>query len=66
MDPRSEMFDTNNLIVMRDREGRATTAFRDARVKGLAWTRLTPESIRQLAAEAVQKSAQFRAVRQLL
>lgn len=66
MDPRSEMFDTNNLIVMRDREGRATTAFRDARVKGLAWTRLTPEYVRRLAAEAVQKSAQFRAVRQLL
>jgi phosphatidylserine/phosphatidylglycerophosphate/cardiolipin synthase-like enzyme len=66
MDPRSEMFDTNNLIVLRDKDGLATAAFRDTRVNGLAWTRLTPESVRQLAADAIQKSARFRMVRQLL
>lgn len=66
MDPRSQMFDTNNLIVLRDRGGRATAAFRDTRINGLKWTRLTPESIGQLAAEAGPKSPRFRVVRGLL
>jgi phosphatidylserine/phosphatidylglycerophosphate/cardiolipin synthase-like enzyme len=50
MDPRSELFDTNNLIVLHDASGAATAAFRRTRIDKLKWTALTVETVRQLIA----------------
>ena len=49
LDPRSELYDTNNLIVLHEPSGATTAAFRKARIEGLTWTRLTAEAARQLA-----------------
>ena len=50
MDPRSELYDTNNMIVLRDPSGTATQAFRQASIESLKWTQLTADQARQLAA----------------
>lgn len=49
MDPRSELYDTNNLAVLADDTGAATAAFRQARIGCLKWTRLTVIVARQFA-----------------
>ena len=49
MDPRSELYDTNNLIVLQEPSGVATAVFREKRVAGLRWTRLTGERVRELS-----------------
>lgn len=41
LDPRSELYDTNNLIGMNDPSGQATAAFRTARIDALKWTELS-------------------------
>ena len=52
MDPRSELYDTNNLIVLNDASGAATAAFREKRIKGLKWTQLSVAMAWQMTAEA--------------
>ena len=49
MDPRSELYDTNNLIVFRDVGGMGTSALRDGFIRKLAWTPLSAQEARQLA-----------------
>ena len=51
MDPRSELYDTNNLIVLNDVSGAATAAVREKRIKSLRWTQLTKDAARRLAVE---------------
>ena len=51
LDPRSELYDTNNMIVLRDTSGKATRAFRQASIDSLVWERLTADRARQLAAD---------------
>ena len=43
-DPRSDLYDTNKLIVLHDESGAATRAFRAAPVQGLQWTRVTVDA----------------------
>ncbi|MDM0117911.1 phosphatidylserine/phosphatidylglycerophosphate/cardiolipin synthase family protein [Variovorax sp. J22R133] len=52
MDPRSELYDTNNLIVLQDPTGSATSAFRRTCIEALAWKQLTRDAARQLARES--------------
>lgn len=59
LDARSELYDTNNLIVLQDRDGKATAAFRRLRVRALKWTRLTAEAA-DAAATGSTPSAQGR------
>lgn len=49
MDPRSELYDTNNLIVLHDPSGAATAVFRQKRITDLKWTRLTAGMVSQWA-----------------
>ena len=48
MDPRSEQYDTNNLIVLHDASGTATQAFRQACIVPTHWTPLTPAAASRL------------------
>ncbi len=52
MDPRSELYDTNNLVVLEDAGVQAAAVFRASRIAGLKWTALTADAARQLAAKA--------------
>nr|AEQ20332.1 phosphatidylserine/phosphatidylglycerophosphate/cardiolipin synthase [uncultured bacterium EC5] len=52
MDPRSELYDTNNLLVLEDASGEATAAFRSARISALKWSRLTVDEAQRLAGES--------------
>jgi phosphatidylserine/phosphatidylglycerophosphate/cardiolipin synthase-like enzyme len=61
MDPRSEMFDTNNLIVLNDRSGEATRAFRQACVAPDCWTLLTKPAAKKLR-EQTRKEARMMAL----
>ncbi len=56
-DPRSELYDTNNLIVLQDSSGAATAAFRRTRIHSLRWILLTPDLVRQFAAETSKSPA---------
>ena len=49
-DPRSELYDTNNLLVLEDGHAAATRLLRASRVNGLPWAPLSPERALQLAA----------------
>jgi phosphatidylserine/phosphatidylglycerophosphate/cardiolipin synthase-like enzyme len=51
MDPRSELYDTNNLLVLEAANSQATAVFRSARIAALKWTLLTTEKARRLADE---------------
>lgn len=66
LDPRSELYDTNNLIVLEDKQGIATAAFRQHRVAGLAWTRLTAQRAQALAAEHALSAAGWALFKRLL
>ena len=48
-DPRSELYDTNNLLVLADDSGAATVLFKPASIGRLGWQRLPAERARQLA-----------------
>ncbi len=50
MDPRSELYDTNNLIVLREPSGSATATLRALCIEAYRWTRLTAASARERAA----------------
>lgn len=54
MDPRSELYDTNNLIVLRDADGVGTSALRAEFIHSLSWTPLTTPMARQLAKDNQQ------------
>lgn len=56
MDPRSELYDTNNLAVLADNSGDATAAFRRARIGCLTWTRLTGALARKFASSQAASS----------
>ena len=52
MDPRSELYDTNNLIVLHEPTGVATAVFRAKRIAGLKWTRLSAGAVRKVVEQA--------------
>jgi phosphatidylserine/phosphatidylglycerophosphate/cardiolipin synthase-like enzyme len=41
MDPRSELYDTNNLVVFEDQSGSATAVWREAQIASRQWMKLT-------------------------
>ncbi|MFT3720814.1 phospholipase D-like domain-containing protein [Pseudorhodoferax sp.] len=56
MDPRSELYDSNNLIVLRDPTGAATATFRSLFVEPDCWAPLTAEAAAQLQQETAQSA----------
>ncbi|KQP21787.1 phosphatidylserine/phosphatidylglycerophosphate/cardiolipin synthase family protein [Pseudorhodoferax sp. Leaf267] len=66
LDPRSELYDSNNLLALHDPSGRATAAFRQARVDCDCWTRLTPEAAQARKAETEQGARIWQRVQRLL
>lgn len=66
LDPRSELYDTNNLVVLKDSHGLACQALRGAMVKGLSWRRLTLQRARQLARVHQQAPMNWPRLRRLL
>lgn len=65
-DPRSELYDTNNLIAFNDASGKATAEFRAARVEGLAWTRLDLETAERLASKHAADAVKLMLVARVL
>ncbi|MCM2322651.1 MAG: phosphatidylserine/phosphatidylglycerophosphate/cardiolipin synthase family protein [Oligoflexia bacterium] len=68
MDPRSHLYDTNNLLELRDPGGKRglTRAFRQARIEALRWTPADPAQIEQIMTAKKREVELFRAVRELL
>ena len=66
MDPRSELYDTNNLIVLTDPTGAATAAFRRTCIRRLKWAALTLDEARQLASASTPLALRARITRSLL
>ena len=54
MDPRSELYDTNNLIVLQDANGAGTAVLREGFILKLTWTPLSAQAARQLAEDRRQ------------
>ena len=66
LDPRSELYDSNNLLVLHDPSGVATRAFRTARVHCDCWTRLSAADAAQWQRQTQEGARQWRAVQRLL
>ena len=66
LDPRSELYDSNNLLALRDPSGRATAAFRKARVDCACWTLLTPASAAEWKRQTEQGAKLWKRVQRLL
>ena len=54
MDPRSELYDTNNLIVLQDAEGAGTAVLREGFIRRLTWTPLSAQAAWQWAEDKRQ------------
>jgi phosphatidylserine/phosphatidylglycerophosphate/cardiolipin synthase-like enzyme len=66
LDPRSELYDSNNLLALHDPSGQATGAFRQARVHCDCWQRLTPEAVQQWQRQTEPDARMWRLVQRLL
>lgn len=66
MDPRSELYDTNNLIVLHDPQGQATQALRAAWTEPACWTRVTAQAAAALQAQTAEAAQHFALLRRLL
>ena len=66
LDPRSELYDSNNLLALHDPSGRTTAAFRAVRVDCGCWTPLTLEAAQAWKAKTEPGARRWRRVQRLL
>lgn len=66
MDPRSELYDTNNLLVLHDAGGQATRAFREVWTAPALWAPVTAEDAASLQAQTEQEARRFAPLSRLL